>query len=353
MTLASPPVAHIAVIGAGIAGLACAQALTDAGLAVTLFDKARGPGGRMSSRHRPDAVVDLGAQAFTARDPAFIAALDTWRHAGCAAGWPDSAWRAGPGGWQRIHDGRERFCGAPRMSAITRYLADQVEQAGAALHPATRIRAIDGAPGALRLQSEQGDIFGPYTQVVIAVPPPQAEPLVQPWDNVLGERCRHLAQRACWAGWAIFDAPLPTPQGVDANWQQAHAEHPALRLVSRNQRKPGRDRQPESVTLLAHSDWSEAHLEDAPAQVADVLLDALATLFSGQPLPALVEHGAHRWRYSQPADGGAFRPENGFIIGAAGLALCGDSLRGGRVEDAWLSGHRLGQRLGQGLTGCD
>lgn len=45
-------------------------------------------------------------------------------------------------------------------------------------------------------------------------------------------------------------------------------------------------------------------------------------------------------------------PDAGFALGHAGLALCGDSLRGGRVEDAWLSGHRLGQRLGQTLAGC-
>jgi len=50
-----------AIIGAGISGLACAQALAAAGQPVTLFDKARGPGGRMSSRRLPEATLDLGA----------------------------------------------------------------------------------------------------------------------------------------------------------------------------------------------------------------------------------------------------------------------------------------------------
>ena len=38
---------RIAIIGAGIAGATAARALADTGHAVTLFEKARGPGGRM------------------------------------------------------------------------------------------------------------------------------------------------------------------------------------------------------------------------------------------------------------------------------------------------------------------
>ena len=40
----------VAVIGAGIAGTACAAALRRSGLNVSLFDKSRGVGGRMATR---------------------------------------------------------------------------------------------------------------------------------------------------------------------------------------------------------------------------------------------------------------------------------------------------------------
>ena len=64
---------RVLIIGAGMAGLSCAAALGSVGHAVTLIDKARGPGGRMSTR-RVDtplgqAAFDHGAQYFTARDP--------------------------------------------------------------------------------------------------------------------------------------------------------------------------------------------------------------------------------------------------------------------------------------------
>jgi renalase len=68
----------IAVVGAGLAGLSCAQALLQAGHTVHVFDKARGPSGRMSTRRADDEhgpwQCDHGAQYFTARDHAFKAA---------------------------------------------------------------------------------------------------------------------------------------------------------------------------------------------------------------------------------------------------------------------------------------
>jgi predicted NAD/FAD-dependent oxidoreductase len=57
---------RIGIVGAGIAGLACAQGLVRHGHDVVLFDKGRGPGGRMSTRRmetpRGLAHIDHGAQ---------------------------------------------------------------------------------------------------------------------------------------------------------------------------------------------------------------------------------------------------------------------------------------------------
>ena len=64
---------RIAIVGAGVAGLACARALADAGLHVQIFEKSRGVSGRMSTRRGELGQCDHGAQYFTARDPAFRA----------------------------------------------------------------------------------------------------------------------------------------------------------------------------------------------------------------------------------------------------------------------------------------
>ncbi len=117
---------RIAVIGAGISGLACAAALAEAGLAVQVFEKSRGLSGRMSTRRADDWQCDHGAQYFTARDPAFRAEVQRWIAAGAAAMWePRLRVYAGPGAanWTPHVSSVERFVGTPGMTAPGRLLA--------------------------------------------------------------------------------------------------------------------------------------------------------------------------------------------------------------------------------------
>ena len=103
----------IAIVGSGLSGLACADQLVAAGHSVRLFDKARGPGGRMSTRRIDTAAgqvgFDHGAQYFTARDPAFRQQVDQWQDSGASARWP----AAGPEAW----------VGVPIMNAPVKALA--------------------------------------------------------------------------------------------------------------------------------------------------------------------------------------------------------------------------------------
>ena len=333
---------HTAIIGAGIAGLACARALNAAGLPVILFDKARGPGGRMSSKRLPDATLELGAQFFSIKEATFRREVAEWRKAGCIAPWPTSLWSADGGSWQRHEDDLERLCGQPRMSAVTRHLADGLEVVAD-----TRIERLEGSAGEWQLVDVRGERHGPFARVVISAPSPQAHALVAPHDATLAAACEAVIQRPCWSAWALFEAPLPALPGVDDDWQAVRLNDPRLRFVTRNQLKPGRSEQGESLSLLANLAWSEARLEDSPETIVEALLEAFQqALPAGIQLPAPSALGAHRWRYAQPdvfAGGTAVNLD--YRRSASGLALCGDGWRGPRVEDAWLSGHHLGEAL--------
>ena len=94
----------IGIIGAGLAGLTAARGLAKAGHALVLFDKARGPGGRMSTRRTETgqgmAYFDHGAQYFTVRDAGFAETVARWEVEGVAARWAaagDNAWVGTPG----------------------------------------------------------------------------------------------------------------------------------------------------------------------------------------------------------------------------------------------------------------
>ena len=103
----------IAIVGAGIAGLSCADALTNMGHDVILLDKGRGPGGRMSTRRMDtplgQVAFDHGAQYFTARDPGFCAQVDVWAEHGIVARWPQAAVDA--------------WVGVPGMNAVIKAMA--------------------------------------------------------------------------------------------------------------------------------------------------------------------------------------------------------------------------------------
>ena len=66
---------NIAIIGGGISGLTVANILRDYAN-VTIFEKARGVGGRMSTRRTEHFNFDHGAQFFTAKTKEFQSFLD-------------------------------------------------------------------------------------------------------------------------------------------------------------------------------------------------------------------------------------------------------------------------------------
>lgn len=73
----APGPRHFAIIGAGLAGIACARTLVQAGHRVTVFEQADAPGGRAATVNTVFGSFDIGAQYFTVRDPRFARAIDT------------------------------------------------------------------------------------------------------------------------------------------------------------------------------------------------------------------------------------------------------------------------------------
>ena len=63
---------NIAVVGAGVAGAFCSKALKKMGVAVTVFEAGRGPGGRMARRKEGQHQFDHGAQFFYAESETFV-----------------------------------------------------------------------------------------------------------------------------------------------------------------------------------------------------------------------------------------------------------------------------------------
>ena len=324
-------VGSVAVVGAGIAGLACAAALQAGGARVVVFDKARGPGGRMSTR-RLDTdraqTWDHGAQFFTARDPAFAAQVAAWVTAGVVASWAGRVVRWGHAPEPEASPG-ERFVGVPGMSGALASLASGLD-----LRLKTRVEQIERVAQGFRLSDDQGNPLGLFERVALAVPGPQAVPLAQASAGV-NAAVASLAYAPCWAVMVAFDTPVAAD--FDAAFVEERRGSP-LGFIARDSTKPGRA-PGERWVLHAGPAWSAAHLEDTAEAVGPALLAALEQTI-GAAAPSVLSLSAHRWRYALPTSLHAARCvyDDGVRLGA-----CGDAFNGARVEGAWLSGRALAE----------
>ncbi len=325
---------HIAIIGAGIAGLSCAHALQRAGVRVSVFDKGRSPAGRMSTRLRDGWQCDHGAQYFTARDPAFRAEVARWEGAGAAQRWTAKVGAFDAGGSFSLSGATERFVGVPRMSAPAGWLASELD-----VRTDTAIASLRRDPAGWRLLVQDEGPLAPYFDVVVlALPAPQAASLLRDVAPLQAALAGAAKMESCWAMMLEYHAPLAL------RFDAAFVNCGPLRWIARDSAKPGRTGS-ETWVLHASAAWSDAHIACDAAGVAAHLLPAFAML--GGPQPA--QWSAHRWRYARPAQQ---RNEECIWVDGQGLGLCGDWLNGGTVEAAWLSGQALARRIGAGVHGA-
>ena len=175
---------HFAVIGAGMAGIACARTLVQAGHSVTVFEKTVSPGGRMATRSSPFGSFDHGAQYFTVRDARFARALETVP--GLCKPWSANA--------IRVLDAHGRVTEAPLPARESHWVAvpgmsDLVTQwaqplaAACQLELKTRVTRIERDaldPAGWQLRTEAGEarhVYGGFDGVMLALPAPQAADL--------------------------------------------------------------------------------------------------------------------------------------------------------------------------------
>lgn len=314
--------APVVVVGAGIAGVACARELRAAGLPVVVRDRGRRVGGRMAVRTVEGRPVDVGASYLTARDPAFVELVEDWEARGLARRWTDTFATAGAAGLVGATTGPLRWAAPRGLRSLVEDLAADLEvESGAEVSEVAPGPLVDGLPA---------------RAVVLAMPDPQARDLLSEdlaaevlaaggsaWEPV-------LALYAAWdqRTWAALD-------GVFVN------DADVLGWVADDGRRRGDD----APVLVAHSTASYAatHLDD-PAAATGPMLAALRRLLGIRDEPRWAE--VKRWSLARPARS---RSEP-FHLGDALVGLCGDGWHGPpRVEAAFLSGRALGRELARRL----
>jgi renalase len=309
----------VGIVGAGMAGLACAEGLVRRGHQVVLFDKGRGPGGRMSSRRlqtpKGEAHFDHGAQYFNIREDGFQERVNAWIAEGVVARW--------------LPAGRDAYVGVPAMNAPIQQMA-----AGQHVHWSTLVTKVERVDPGWRLFVESGEVFD-VDMAVIAVPAEQTTALLAPVAPNLASCARGATSEPCWTVMLAFSEAV-------AAVGDCFRGDDIIEWSARNNSKPGRVG-PESWVVQATADWSRRHLEAAPEWVASKLTEALSNLLD-TTLPLCVGIASHRWRFARSAADGS----GAILDHDRRLGICGDWLISPRVEAAWVSGTGLAELIGVG-----
>lgn len=316
------PTPRVAVIGAGLTGLACARRLHEAGLAPLVLEKSRGLGGRLATRRTAEGDrYDHGAQFVTARDPGFRRQLQQLATRGAVRSWapalpPDAPRPVKP--W---------WIGTPGMKGLVEPLAD-----GLAVRCQARVEQLQREERTWWLVLEDGERLGPFDLVAVTAPAPQARALLESAGSRLARALAAVEIAPCWALLLEFEAPWALP------FDAGRLDGGPVAWIARQASRPGLAGGAHRWVVHASAPWSAAHLEESPDEVVARLLAALPAQLGGAALPPRRFAQAHRWRHAM-----TLRPLGHDLLGDPfeGLWAGGDWCLGARVEHAWLSGQAI------------
>ena len=340
----TPLARHIAVVGGGIAGITCARTLAQAGHRVTVFEKSRGTGGRMSTRDTEFGSFDHGAQYFTVRDERFSAALAT--ASGLVRPWSANTVRIlddlGQVVAASLPPNEAHWVATPGMNALVRQWAQPLIDAGRMVLE-TRVVFIEAdklEPERWQLQTDGpgAGVHSGFDAVVLAIPSPQAHALLRDSEQSapLVADLAGVQVAPCWTLMAAFPQALqPTMASLGPQWNAARSTHHRIAWLARESSKPGRGPM-ERWTVQASPDWSQRHLEDDAARVKAKLLKAFTEVTGIRAQPPYAE--VHRWRYAQTTEP---LGKSHLWDAKLGIGACGDWCLGHRVEDGFVSGLEL------------
>jgi predicted NAD/FAD-dependent oxidoreductase len=177
--------------------------------------------------------------------------------------------------------------------------------------------------------------------VILAVPPPQATPLLRPLDE---PRLAGII--------ALFDLLRYVPTLCVAVQLPRHGEAPFdlclpelpsfVNLIAHDSSKRP-DAALRTVVIQARPGWSRQHLDGDP-EVWSAALLAEAAEHWPQLADTPVAKRTHRWRFARPAGPGLRGPLLVRLDGGARLGFTSDAMDpAGGLEGAWRAGRRLAE----------
>jgi predicted NAD/FAD-dependent oxidoreductase len=309
---------RVAIIGAGIAGLAAGRRLRESGVDAVIFEKSRGPGGRCATRRQDGFIWDTGATSILPRgkrlERVMLEQLPTDDLVEITKPvFVHHNLRVSPGDSSR---GGRRWAYQSGINRLAHLLAEGLE-----IRPKVSITEI-GRSGSQYIINEEA-----FDRLVITVPTPQASLLL--WSLAESRPIANVRYRPCLSVCLGFEAPLPDlPYFAVLDPTQ---QHPMVWLSAESVKCPLRK---SSVVIQINREYSRRWFDRAEDEIIETAVQYVTHLW-GEAYATPIATDTMRWKYAQPEALARFD-----LVNPPGstLVLAGDALWGGHVEDAFESG---------------
>ena len=323
----------IAVIGAGMAGLVCAQQLTQAGYSVMIIDKSRGVGGRVATRRLHDTKADHGTCYLKPKGEILQRLINLLVQKGDLEVWTDNLHvknHASP-----LVDNPQSslpYIAPKGMNVMAKFLAQGLE-----INRGERVKSINfDSQNQWCLTSESNEKFTAGT-VVIAIPAPQAVMIVESLSgNLLSdtflEKLRSVEYYPALTVMSGYSDSIEQPEWKAITFK----DNSVLGWIGLDSSKRKNPLQPHFV-IHSSADFAEKYFESKDLEKVgrEILENAAINLnLSWLNNPEWIQ--VHRWRYAFPKT-----PLQQTCLPAdtsSPLVFCGDWCGGNLVESAIVSG---------------
>ncbi|MFC7069593.1 NAD(P)/FAD-dependent oxidoreductase [Halobaculum lipolyticum] len=343
--------AHIGIVGAGLAGAGAAYALRDTDHDVTLVEKSRGVGGRAATRRKHGCRYDHGANYVKDGDDRTVELI---RELG-ADGLVDveePVWTFGRDGEIEPSD-RQESHKFTWEAGITQFAKRLLAATDAEVRTTVRAASVarDADTGTWTVTDTDGDDHGPFDRLLLTPPAPQTAALLAAtaWDGdggtlgALREAVEAVEFRTIRTLVLHYDFAVDVPWYAVVDVDKEHD----VGWLAREECKDGHVPDGESLLVVQMGpEWSLAHYDDPLDEAAATVAGKAADLVGDDRLADPDWADDQGWRYALPDTG--LDPSAGAVEAAreAGLHLAGDWVAGeGRAHRALWSGVEAGERI--------
>ena len=335
-----------AVIGAGIAGLSLARALTSRGVATVVLERARGVGGRCATRRIDGRPVDHGVAYLHGHSERFRAEIASLGAGEIVPGWPRTRVGTGvPCQPEAFDTDGFRLALHSGVSLFAKRLAQGLD-----VRLQTEVVALHADDG-WRIRLSSGETLQAET-LALTMPAPSAVALLRATPSLPAAFSAIIPTMAlihtlpCLTVIARYPESVAPPSWETSFPSAGNVVHAILQDGSK--RVP---QLPVTLVIQARSRFSRDYLSRPPEQWSPFLLqDAAALHGSWIAKPELVQ--AHAWHHARvDAPSRLTAPILVRAAGGPGLGLAGDGFHtAGGVEGAFLSGLALADRIAEVLV---